>query len=521
MKTLLLLLFAGLTAHAQLQTISDTLTNAAGGGQFTGRITVTLNAPGSAQPLYYLTTSLTGWSMVYCVGITSSDCSVTSAAGTLVAALYANSTITPAGTSYSARYQPARGGAYTETWVVAVGNTKLYQVRSTAVPSPTTTFGEGQLAVSSGAIIYGSAAGVGAELPLGTLNYCLTAGATAPLWAVCSGGGGGSGTVTSVSVTTANGVSGSVATATTTPAITLTLGAITPTSVAASGAVSGSNLSGTNTGDQTTVSGNAGTATALAANPADCSANNFATTIAANGDLTCAQPSISAGVSGLGTGVATALGTPSSANFRSAITDETGTGVAVFNDTPTLLTPAITGAISFPDGTRQTFNPDGTNAGVNVGSQAGDPSTPSNGDLWYDSTANELTARINGANVALGAGGGAAATYTKSWNISNPSTAESGDPQFTIPFAATVTRVWCNITDSTSVTINLDERAEATPNTAGTAVLTSSLVCDTNGEVTTTFSNASIAQRVPVALTVSAVSGTPRALRVHVEYTIP
>lgn len=41
----------------------------------------------------------------------------------------------------------------------------------------------------------------------------------------------GTGTVTSVSVVTANGVSGSVATSTTTPAITLTLGAITPTSV--------------------------------------------------------------------------------------------------------------------------------------------------------------------------------------------------------------------------------------------------------------------------------------------------
>jgi hypothetical protein len=43
--------------------------------------------------------------------------------------------------------------------------------------------------------------------------------------------GGGSGTVTSVSVTTANGVSGSVANPTTTPAISLTLGAITPASV--------------------------------------------------------------------------------------------------------------------------------------------------------------------------------------------------------------------------------------------------------------------------------------------------
>src|SRR5262245_20759736 len=65
------------------------------------------------------------------------------------------------------------------------------------------------------------------------------------------GGGGGSGTVTSVSVTTANGVSGTVATPTTTPAITLTLGAIAPASVAATGTVTGSNLSGTNTGDQT------------------------------------------------------------------------------------------------------------------------------------------------------------------------------------------------------------------------------------------------------------------------------
>ena len=69
-------------------------------------------------------------------------------------------------------------------------------------------------------------------------------------------GPAGGGTVTDVSVVTANGVSGSVATSTTTPAITLTLGAITPTSVTASGAISagatvtGSNLSGVNTGDQ-------------------------------------------------------------------------------------------------------------------------------------------------------------------------------------------------------------------------------------------------------------------------------
>lgn len=63
----------------------------------------------------------------------------------------------------------------------------------------------------------------------------------------------GFGNVRSASVVPANGVSGSVSNASTTPAITLTLNNITPASVAAIGAVTGSNLSGTNTGDETNV----------------------------------------------------------------------------------------------------------------------------------------------------------------------------------------------------------------------------------------------------------------------------
>lgn len=63
----------------------------------------------------------------------------------------------------------------------------------------------------------------------------------------------------------------------------------------------------------------------------------------ASGTLTsCTGLPISTGVSGLGTGVATFLGTPSSANLRSALTDETGTGAAVFADSPALTTPTIT-----------------------------------------------------------------------------------------------------------------------------------------------------------------------------------
>jgi len=50
---------------------------------------------------------------------------------------------------------------------------------------------------------------------------------------------------------------------------------------------------------------------------------------------------ISTGVSGLGTGVATFLATPSSANLASAVTDETGSGSLVFATSPTLVTPLL------------------------------------------------------------------------------------------------------------------------------------------------------------------------------------
>ena len=55
----------------------------------------------------------------------------------------------------------------------------------------------------------------------------------------------------------------------------------------------------------------------------------------------CTGLPISTGVSGLGTGVATFLATPSSANLRTAITDEVGTGFLVFHQSPSLTTPNI------------------------------------------------------------------------------------------------------------------------------------------------------------------------------------
>lgn len=52
---------------------------------------------------------------------------------------------------------------------------------------------------------------------------------------------------------------------------------------------------------------------------------------------------VSTGISGLGTGVATFLATPSSANLAAAVTGETGSGALVFGTAPTLSAPVIAG----------------------------------------------------------------------------------------------------------------------------------------------------------------------------------
>ena len=62
-----------------------------------------------------------------------------------------------------------------------------------------------------------------------------------------------------------------------------------------------------------------------------------------SGTLTnCTGLPVASGISGLGSGVATFLATPSSANLASAVTGETGTGALVFGTSPTLATPTLT-----------------------------------------------------------------------------------------------------------------------------------------------------------------------------------
>lgn len=113
------------------------------------------------------------------------------------------------------------------------------------------------------------------------------------------------------------------------------------------------------------------------------------------------------------TGTWNTSGTPT--GIRMNVTDTASNAVSKLIDlqigAATKFAVDKTGSITFADGIRQIFNPNGTNAGINVGAHTDDPSSLTNGDLWYQSTANELRARINGATVALGAGGGASPPF--------------------------------------------------------------------------------------------------------------
>jgi len=133
-----------------------------------------------------------------------------------------------------------------------------------------------------------------------------------------SGGGGGTGTVTSFGFNNANGITGTVATPTSTPMLTISLGAITPTSVnGATISTSGASLmlsgggktldvpgnatvSGTNTGDVSLAGENylSRSSQVITANPIDLSGSNVtgtlkvASTTALTGDVTKAAGSL-------------------------------------------------------------------------------------------------------------------------------------------------------------------------------------------------------------------------------------
>lgn len=152
---------------------------------------------------------------------------------------------------------------------------------------------------------------------------------------------------------------------------------------------------------------------------------------------------ISTGVSGLGTGVATFLATPSSANLASAVTNETGSGALVFGTAPTIDAVVLTTSVLLPNGTTvpgtcsvgMLYFDNDASAGVNLygctatntwtllgdgggggGAVATDVIWDAAGDLAVGSGANTAVRlakgndgdvlTISGGSVAWGAGGG-------------------------------------------------------------------------------------------------------------------
>lgn len=122
----------------------------------------------------------------------------------------------------------------------------------------------------------------------------------------------------------------------------------TVTSVSGTGTVNGITLTGTVTSSGSLTLG--GTLTGV-----DLTSAVTGTLPVANGGT---------GITSFGTGIATWLGTPSSANLRSAVTDETGSGSLVFATSPTLTSPTlVTPALGTPaSGTLSSCTVDGTDA---------------------------------------------------------------------------------------------------------------------------------------------------------------
>jgi len=302
------------------------------------------------------------------------------------------------------------------------------------------------------------------------------------------------------------------------------------------------------------VTGNADTATALAANPSACSAGQYVSDIAADGTLTCANP----------------LDTPtfiladdSTLTFPAAAVDAGWTtgllgcgpdGTCMWTNLADIdSTIPVSGEITDEQvACWETSETPGTNKLKSCGAKTTDNSTATHllckddsgeienctlaGLAISGTTSPTITVEAVPSNATVNAAGEVTIDTTTDqirWygtaqqqlspkltlSVVVPSVADTDDMLIMkAPYGMTITALDCIVSAATSATINIQECDSAGANCVDTA--TSDLACDTDGANTTTLNNAAVDSGDWLKLDVASISGTPGTLTVTVTYTI-